>query len=185
VVDLQIRTDELARILELHPALVTLAMLGGLGVTIALAWILPAGAGGAVFALGLVVFVLGWPYLLALYLEETFGEITEVKRWLVSACYLAALVLLPLALALIELFTGLGWSLIFLLAWGAGCVAAGYLLWAANQALVFIEERRWVAPEQLVPSFLMMFVLPVTIPYLQYRLRKALVEAREDEWTAA
>jgi hypothetical protein len=64
-------------------------------------------------------------------------------------------------------------------------VAAGYLLWAANQALVFIEERRWVAPEQLVPSFLMMFVLPVTIPYLQYRLRKALVEAREDEWTAA
>ena len=49
VVDLQIRTDELTRILEFHPALVTLAMLGGLGVTIVLAWTLPAGAGGAVF----------------------------------------------------------------------------------------------------------------------------------------
>jgi hypothetical protein len=183
-VDLQIRTGELTGILELHPALVTLAMLGGLGATIALAWILPAGADGAVFALGLVVFVLGWPFLVALHLEETFGEITEVNRWLVTASYLAALVLLPLALVIIELFTGLGWSLLFLLAWAAGCVAAGYLLWAANQALVFIEERRWVAPEQLVPSFLMMFVLPATIPYMQYRLRKALSEAREDEWSA-
>ncbi len=182
--DLQIRTGELTGILELHPALVTLAMLGGLGGTLALAWILPAGAGGAVFALGLVVFVLGWPFLLALHLEEIFGGFTEVNRWLVTASYLAALVLLPLALAIIELFTGLGWSLLFLLAWAAGCVAAGYLLWAANQALVFIEERRWVAPEQLVPSFLMMFVLPATIPYMQYRLRKALVEAREDELTA-
>ena len=92
---------------------------------------------------------------------------------------------LPVALAIIELFTGLGWSFIFLVAWGAGCVAAGYLLWAANQALVFVEERRWVAPEQLVPSFLMMFVLPVTIPYMQFRLRRAVVEAREDEWTGA
>lgn len=184
VVDLQIRSGELTRILEFHPVLATLAMLGGLGVTIALAWILPAGAGGAVFALGVVVFVLGWPFLLALHLEETFGEFTEVNRWLVTASYLAALVLLPFALAIIELFTGLGLSLIFLLAWGAGCLAAGYLLWVANQALVFIEERRWVAPEQLVPSFLMMFVLPATIPYMQHRLRKALVEAREDEWTA-
>ncbi len=182
--DLQIRSGELTRILEFHPVLASLAMLSGLGVTIALAWILPAGAGGAVFALGLVVFVLGWPFLLALHLEETFGEFTEVNRWLVTASYLAALVLLPFALAIIELFTGLGWSLVFLLTWGAGCVAAGYLLWTANQALVFIEERRWVAPEQLVPSFLMMFVLPVTIPYMQHRLRKALIEAREDEWTA-
>ncbi len=182
--DVHVGTGELTRILELHPALVTLAMLGGLGATIALAWILPAGAGGAVFALGLVVFVLGWPFLVALHLEEIFGGFTEVNRWLVTASYLAALVLLPLALAVIELFSGLGWSLIFLIAWAAGCVAAGYLLWAANQALVFIEERRWVAPEQLVPSFLMMFVLPVTIPYLQHRLRKALSEAREDEWSA-
>jgi hypothetical protein len=63
-------------------------------------------------------------------------------------------------------------------------VAVGYLLWTATQALVFIEERRWVAPEQRVPTFLMMFVLPATIPYLQYRLRTALAEAREDEWTA-
>ena len=90
-----------------------------------------------------------------------------------------------MALAIIELFTGLGWSLVFLLAWGAGCVAGGYLLWIANQALVFVEERRWVAPEQLVPSFLMMFALPVTIPYMQYRLRRAVMEAREDEWTGA
>jgi len=184
VVDLHVRTGEFSRILEFHPVLATLAMLGGLGATIALAWLLPAGAGRAVFALGLVVFMLGWPFLLALHLEDTFGDFTEVKRWLVTACYLAALVLLPLALAVIELFTGWGWSLLFLVAWGTGCAAAGYLLWAANQALVFIEERRWVAPEQLVPSFLMMFVLPVTIPYLQHRLRTALREAREDEWTA-
>ena len=182
--DLRVRFGELTSILELHPTLVTLAMLGGLGVTIALAWILPAGAGGAVFALGLVVFMLGWPYLLALHLEEIFGGFTEVNRWLVTVSYLAALVLLPLALAVIELFSGLGWSLLFLIAWAAGCVAAGYLPWAASQALVFIEERRWVAPEQLVPSFLMMFVLPVTIPYMQHRLRKALIEAREDEWSA-
>ena len=181
---MHLRTGELARILEFHPVLATLAMLGGLGATIALAWLLPAGAGGAVFALGLVVFMLGWPFLLALHLEDTFGDFTEVKRWLVTASYLAALVLLPLALVVIELFSGWGWSLLFLVAWGAGCVAAGYLLWAANQALVFIEERRWVAPEQLVPSFLMMCVLPVTIPYMQHRLRTALREAREDEWAA-
>ncbi len=179
------RPEDLSRLLELHPVLACLAMLGGLAATIALAWLLPAGAGGAVFALGLVVFMLGWPYLLVLHLEDTFGDFTEVKRWLVTACYVAALVLLPLALMIIELFSGWGWSLLFLVAWGAGCVAAGYLLWAANQALVFIEERRWVAPEQLVPSFLMMFALPVTIPYMQHRLRTALREAREDEWSAA
>ena len=165
--------------------LVSLAMTGGLAATVALAWVLPAGAGGAVFALGLVVFVLGWPFLTARYLEDSFGEITELNQHLLTASYIAALVLLPVALAIIELFTGLGWSFIFLVAWGAGCVAAGYLLWAANQALVFVEERRWVAPEQLVPSFLMMFVLPVTIPYMQFRLRRAVVEAREDEWTGA
>jgi uncharacterized membrane protein YhdT len=112
VVDLHVRTGEFSRILEFHPVLATLAMLGGLGATIALAWLLPAGAGRAVFALGLVVFMLGWPFLLALHLEDTFGDFTEVKRWLVTACYLAALVLLPLALAVIELFTGWGWSLL-------------------------------------------------------------------------
>jgi hypothetical protein len=175
---------DLTGIVELHPVLVSLAMLGGLALTLALAWILPAGSGGPIFVLGLVVFAAGWPFLVALYLEETFGAFTEVNRWLVTACYLAALVLLPVALVIIELFTGLGWSLVFLLAWGGGCVAVGYLLWTAAQALVFIEERRWVAPEQRVPTFLMMFVLPATIPYLQYRLRRALVEAREDEWTA-
>ncbi len=179
------RSLDLAGILELHPVLVSLAMTGGLAATVALAWVLPAGAGGAVFALGLVVFVLGWPFLTARYLEDSFGEITELNQHLLTSSYIAALVLLPVALAIIELFTGLGWALMFLVAWGAGCVAAGYLLWAANQALVFVEERRWVAPEQLVPSFLMMCVLPVTIPYMQYRLRRALVEAREDEWTGA
>ena len=30
--------------------------------------------------------MLGWPYLLALHLEDTFGDFTEVKRWLVTAC---------------------------------------------------------------------------------------------------
>jgi hypothetical protein len=175
---------DLTGIVELHPVLVTLAMLGGLALTLALAWVLPAGAGGPVFMLGLIVFALGWPLMLALHVEEIFGAFTEVNRWLVTACYLAALVLLPLALVVIEVSTGLGWSLVFLLAWGGGCVAVGYLLWTATQALVFIEERRWVAPEQRVPTFLMMFVLPATIPYLQYRLRTALVEAREDEWTA-
>jgi hypothetical protein len=49
---------------------------------------------------------------------------------------------------------------------------------------VFVEERRWVAPEQRVPTFLMMFVLPATVAYLQHRLRRALAEAREDEWIA-
>lgn len=181
----QERSFDLAGMLELHPVPVSLAMVGGLAATIALAWALPAGAGGAVFALGVVVFVLGWPLLTARHLEESFGEITDVNQWLVTASYIGALILLPVALAIIELFTGLGWSLVFLLAWGAGCVAAGYLLWTANQALVFVEERRWVAPEQLVPSFLMMCVLPVTIPYLQYRLRTALREAREDEWAPA
>ena len=178
-------SSDLTGIVELHPVLVSLVMLGGLGVTLALAWILPAGAGGPVLVLGLVVFAIGWPFLVALHLEETFGAATEVNRWLVTACYLAALVLLPLALVIIEIFTGLGWSLVFLLAWGGGCVAVGYLLWTATQALVFIEERRWVAPEQRVPTFLMMFVLPVTVPYLQYRLVRALREAREDAWTAA
>jgi len=184
-VAVQDRSLDLAGILELHPALVSLAMVGGLAATVALAWALPAGAGGAVFALGVVVFVLGWPFLTARYLEEDFGEITEVNQLLVTASYIIGLVLLPAALAVIELFTGLGWALIFLLAWGVGCVAAGYLLWTANQALVFVEERRWVAPEQLVPSFLMMCVLPATIPYMQYRLRRAVMEAHEDAWTGA
>lgn len=185
VVDMRAGPKDLSRVLELHPVLAGLAMLGGLTATILLAWLLPAGAGGAVFALGLVVFMLGWPYVLALHLDEAFGDFVEVKRWLVTVCYLAALVTLPLALMIIELFSGWGWSLLFLLAWGVGCVAAGYLLWVANQALVFIEERRWVAPEQLVPSFLMMCALPVTIPYMQHRLRSALREAREDAWVAA
>jgi hypothetical protein len=176
--------DDLAGLLERHPAVVTLAMLGGLALSLALAWILPEGAGGPVFVLGLMVFAAGWAFLLALHLEETFGAFVEVNRLLVTGCYLAALVLLPLALMVIELLTGLGWSLLFLCAWGGGCLALGYLLWTATRALVFIEERRWVAPEQRVPTFLMMFVLPVTIPYLQYRLRTALREAREDEWTA-
>ena len=55
----QERSLDLGGILELHPMPVSLAMMGGLAATIALAWALPAGAGGAVFALGLVVFVLG------------------------------------------------------------------------------------------------------------------------------
>ena len=177
-------SGDLTGIVELHPVVVSLAMLGGLGATLALAWALPAGAGGPVFVLGLVVFAAGWPFLVTLHLEETFGAATEVNRVLVTACYLVALVLLPTALVIIELFTGLGWSLVFLLAWGGGCLAVGYLLWTATQALVFIEERRWVAPEQRVPTFLLMFVLPATIPYLQHRLRRALREAREDAWTA-
>ena len=176
---------DLGGLLELHPLPVSLAMAGGLAVTIALAWLLPAGAGGAVFALGVVVFVLGWPFLMTRHLEESFGEITELNQLLVSVSYIFSLIMLPTALAIIELFSGLGWSLVFLVAWGAGCVAAGYLLWVANQALVIVEERRWIAPEQLVPSFLMMFVLPVTIPYMQHRLRRALSEAREDEWNGS
>ena len=180
---MQVEAGHLAKVLAFRPVLATLILWGGFGGAIALAWLLPAGAGGAVFALGLVVFVLGWPCLLALRLEEIFGEVTEVERWHAAACYLAALLLLPVALAVIELFTGLGWSLLFLVAWCAGCAAAGYLLWIANQALVFVEERRWVAPEQLVPSFLTMLALPVTIPYMQHRLLKALEEAREERWT--
>ncbi|MDX1425039.1 MAG: hypothetical protein R3322_17965 [Kiloniellales bacterium] len=175
---------DLTGVVELHPALMALAMLGGLAATVALAWVLPDGAGGPVFVLGLMVFVVGWPFLVALHLEETFGAFTEIRRWLVTACYLAALVLLPLALVVIEVTAGVGWAMLFLLAWGGGCVAAGYLLWAATQALVFVEERRWVAPEQRVPTFLMMFVLPATVAYLQHRLRRALAEAREDEWIA-
>lgn len=178
-------SSDLTGIVELHPAVVTLAMLGGLGATLAFAWVLPAGAGGPVFVLGLVVFALGWPFLQALHLEEIFGAASEVNRPLVTACYLAALVLLPIALVIIEIFSGLGWSLLFLFAWGGGCLAVGYLLWTATQALVFIEERRWVAPELRVPTFLLMFVLPVTIPYLQYRFCRALREAREDDWTGA
>lgn len=176
-------SDDLAGLLERHPALVTLAMLGGLALSLALARILPEGAGGPVFMLGLMVFAAGWAFLLALHLDETFGAFVEVNRLLVTVSYLAALVLLPLALTVIELLTGLGWSLLFLCAWGGGCLALGYLLWTATRALVFIEERRWVAPEQRVPTFLLMFVLPATIPYLQHRLRIALREAREDEWT--
>jgi hypothetical protein len=159
-------------------------MLGGLALSLALARILPEGAGGPVFMLGLMVFAAGWAFLLALHLDEAFGAFVEVNRLLVTVCYLAALVLLPLALTVIELLTGLGWSLLFLCAWGGGCLALGYLLWTATRALVFIEERRWVAPEQRVITFLLMFVLPATIPYLQHRLRTALREAREDEWTA-
>lgn len=177
-------SDDLAGILERHPALVALAMLGGLALSLAFAWVLPDGAGSPVFVLGLVVFAAGWAFLVALHLEETFGAFVEVNRLLVTACYLAALLLLPLALVVIELLTGLSWSLLFLCAWGGGCVALGYVLWTATRALVFVEERRWIAPEQRVPTFLMMFVLPATIPYLQHRLRTALREAREDEWTA-
>ena len=64
----------------------------------------------------------------------------------------------------------------------AGVTTADLL---AHSAGVAPEERRWVAPEQLVPSFLMMCALPVTVPYMQHRLRTALREAREDEWVAA
>jgi len=177
-------SGDLAGFVERHPAWVTLAMTGGLALSLALAWILPDGAGGPVFVLGLMVFAGGWAFLLALHLEEIFGAFVEVNRLVVTASYLAALLLLPLALVVIELLTGLGWSLLFLCAWAGGCLAVGYLLWSAARALVFIEERRWVAPEQRVPTFLMMFVLPATIPYLQQRLRTALREAREDEWTA-
>ncbi len=177
-------SGDLTGIVERHPALVTLAMTGGLALSLTFAWILPEGAGVPVFVLGLIVFAGGWAFALALHLEEIFGDFVEVSRPLVTASYLAALLLLPLALVVIELLTGLGWSLLFLCAWGGGCLAVGYLLWTAARALVFIEERRWVAPEQRVPTFLMMFVLPATIPYLQHRLCTALREAREDEWTA-
>jgi hypothetical protein len=60
----------------------------------------------------------------------------------------------------------------------------GCLLWTATQALAFIEERRFLAPERRAATVPLMVVLPATIPYLQYRLRTVLSEAREDEWIA-
>ncbi len=168
------------RIVELHPILALAVVLGGITLTVALTLVSPAPAQAGILALGLVVFVLGWPFLVSLYLEGTFGGVTGVDRALVTTCYAGALLLIPSALVVIEILSGATWTLIFLLAWCLGLIAAGYVMWAASRALISVEEGRRLQPDRYLPTFLMWPFLPVTVWFIQSRIRTLLAEAREN-----
>lgn len=164
---------------EMRPVLAWLLMACVLVGAVGLAEVLPAPAGAAVLVLVVLAVALGWALLLALYLRRAFAEAGFVHRRLLKAAYAGALLLLPTALVIVETASGLGWSLVFLLAWGAGCAAAGFIVWSAAKALVFAEEARVVPTEHCLTTFLMCLGLPVTVAYLQYRVRAVLAEARE------
>lgn len=168
------------RIVELHPILALAVVLGGITLTVALTLVAPAPAQAGILALGLVVFVLGWPFLVSLYLEGAFGGVTGVDRALVTTCYAGALLLIPSALVVIESLSGAAWTLIFLLAWCLGLFAAGYVMWAASRALISVEEGRRLQPDRYLPTFLMWPFLPVTVWFIQSRIRTLLAEAREN-----
>jgi len=168
------------RIVELHPILALAVVLGGITLTVALTLVAPAPAQAGILALGLVVFVLGWPFLVSLYLEGAFGGVTGVDRALVTTCYAGALLLIPSALVVVESLSGAAWTLIFLLAWCIGLFAAGYVMWAASRALISVEEGRRLQPDRYLPTFLMWPFLPVTVWFIQSRIRTLLAEAREN-----
>ncbi len=168
------------RIVELHPILALAVVLGGITLTVALTLVAPAPAQAGILALGLVVFVLGWPFLVSLYLEGAFGGVTGVDRALVTTCYAGALLLVPSALVVVEVLSGAAWTLIFLLAWCLGLVAAGYVMWVASRALTSAEEGRRLQPDRYLPTFLMWPFLPVTVWFIQSRMRTLLAEAREN-----
>ncbi len=168
------------RIVELHPILALAVVLGGITLTVALTLVAPAPAQAGILALGLVVFVLGWPFLVSLYLEGAFGGVTGVDRALVTTCYAGALLLIPSALVVVESLSGAAWTLIFLLAWCLGLFAAGYVMWAASRALISVEEGRRLQPDRYLPTFLMWPFLPVTVWFIQSRIRTLLAEAREN-----
>ena len=168
------------RIVELHPILALAVVLGGTTLTVALTLVAPAPAQAGILALGLVVFVLGWPFLVSLYLEGAFGDVTGVDRALVTTCYAGALLLIPSALVVVESLSGAAWTLIFLLAWCLGLFAAGYVMWAASRALTTAEEGRRLQPDRYLPTFLMWPFLPVTVWFIQSRIRTLLAEAREN-----
>jgi hypothetical protein len=168
------------RIVELHPILALAVVLGGITLTVALTLVAPAPAQAGILALGLVVFVLGWPFLVSLYLEGAFGGVTGVDRPLVTTCYAGALLLVPSALVVVESLSGAAWTLIFLLAWCLGLFAAGYVMWAASRALISVEEGRRLQPDRYLPTFLMWPFLPVTVWFIQSRIRTLLAEAREN-----
>ena len=168
------------RIVELHPILALAVVLGGITLTVALTLVAPAPAQAGILALGLVVFVLGWPFLVSLYLEGAFGGVTGVDRALVTTCYAGALLLIPSALVVIESLSGAAWTLIFLLAWCLGLFAAGYVMWAASRALISVEEGRRLQPDRYLPTFLMWPFLPVTVWFIQSRIRTLLAEAHEN-----
>ncbi len=167
------------RIVELHPILALAVVLGGITLTVALTLVAPAPAQAGILALGLVVFVLGWPFLVSLYLEGAFGGVTGVDRALVTTCYAGALLLIPTALVVVEILSGAAWTLIFLLAWCLGLLAAGYVMWSASRALTFAEEGRRLLPDRYVQTFLMWPFLPVTVWFIQSRVRKLLAETAE------
>ena len=173
------RWRALVRIVELHPILGSAMVLGGTTLTVALALVAPAPAQAAILALGLIVFVLGWPLLVSLYLEGAFGEVTGVDRALVTTCYAGALLLVPSALVVVEVLSGAAWTLIFLLAWCLGLFAAGYVMWVASRALTCAEEGRRLQPDRYLPTFLMWPFLPVTVWFIQSRIRTLLAEAAE------
>jgi hypothetical protein len=168
------------RIVELHPILALAVVLCGITLTVALTLVAPAPAQAGILALGLVVFVLGWPFLVSLYLEGAFGGVTGVDRALVTTCYAGALLLIPSALVVIESLSGAAWTLIFLLAWCLGLFAAGYVMWAASRALISVEEGRRLQPDRYLPTFLMWPFLPVTVWFIQSRIRTLLAEACEN-----
>jgi hypothetical protein len=167
------------RIVELHPLAALAVVLGGTTLTIALTLVAPAPAQAGIMAFGLIVFVLGWPLLVSLYLEGAFGEVTGVDRALVTTCYAGALLLIPTALVVVEILSGAAWTLIFLLAWCLGLLAAGYVMWSASRALTFAEEGRRLLPDRYVQTFLMWPFLPVTVWFIQSRIRKLLAETAE------
>jgi hypothetical protein len=173
------RWRALVRMVELHPILALAAVLGGTMLTVALALVAPAPTQAAILALGFVVFVLGWPFLVSLYLEGAFGDLTGVDRALVTTCYAGALLLIPSALVVIEVLSSVAWTLIFLLAWCLGLIAAGYVMWAASRALTCAEEGRRLQPDRYLPTFLMWPFLPVTVWFIQSRIRTLLAEAAE------
>ena len=168
------------RIVELHPILALAVVLGGITLTVALTLVAPTPAQAGILALGLVVFVLGWPFLVSLYLEGAFGGVTGVDRALVTTCYAGALLLIPSALVVVESLSGAAWTLIFLLAWCIGLFAAGYVMWAASRALISVEEGRRLQPDRYLPTFLMWPFLPVTVWFIQSRIRTLLAEAHEN-----
>ncbi len=167
------------RIVELHPILALAVVLGGITLTVALTLVAPAPAQAGILALGLVVFVLGWPFLVSLYLEGAFGGVTGVDRALVTTCYAGALLLIPSALVVVESLSGAAWTLIFLLAWCLGLLAAGYVMWAASRALTTAEEGRRLQPDRYLPTFLMWQFLPVSVWFIQSRIRILLADAAE------
>lgn len=166
-------------ILIIHPLLATLLLWGYLSAVLAPMHIEPTILNIIVGVALAALVVLGWPVLVSLGLHDFLGPQSRVNKRLLAMsliCLLSILAALPVIL--LKLPHIAAWqnyaSIIFL--WVLACLSCLYILWSGARAITSLEHSGPPPLDRTLGIFLLVYFLPVGIPFLQMKLRRALLK---------